>query len=135
MNTTTFIATGDTFMTRRLPEAGYPGFETLCELIARHDVRFNNLEITTHRSEGYPAAFSGGTWAMADPEILDDLKDGFGFNLYNTANNQSHDYSHGGLLATCANLTSRGMLYAGTVPALPRPAPPPIWTPPMPGWP
>lgn len=113
MAKTTFIATGDAFMTRRLPEGGYPGFDKVRDIIAQHDVRFNNLEFTAHDQEGYPAAFSGGTWAMAEPEILDDLKK-FGFNLYNTANNHSMDYSHGGLLATLEHLHERGMLAAGT---------------------
>lgn len=113
MAKTTFIATGDSFMTRRLPEEGYPGFGRLRDLILSHEVRFNNLEFTAHDQEGYPAAFSGGTWAMSEPEILDDLKQ-FGFNLYNTANNHSCDYSHGGLLATLRNMRQRGMLAAGT---------------------
>lgn len=110
---TTFIATGDSFMTRHLPEGGYEGFDELRELICSHDVRFNNLEFTAHDMEGYPSAFSGGTWAMAEPEILDDLKE-FGFNLYNTANNHAMDYSAGGLLATIAHMRERGMLCAGT---------------------
>lgn len=110
---TTIIATGDSFMTRRLPEGGYEGFREISGIIREHDVRFNNLEITIHNKEGYPAAFSGGTWAMAEPGILDDLKK-FGFNLYNTANNHSCDYSHGGLLATIGYLRARDMLFAGT---------------------
>lgn len=113
MAKTTFIATGDAFMTRRLPEGGYPGFDKVRDIIAQHEVRFNNLEFTAHDQEGYPSAFSGGTWAMAEPEILDDLKK-FGFNLYNTANNHSMDYSHGGLLATLEHMRERDMLAAGT---------------------
>ena len=110
---TTFIATGDSFMTRRLPKEGYPGFAEIQNLIGAHDVRFNNLEITIHNQEGYPAAFSGGTWAMAEPEILDDLNR-YGFNIYNTANNHSFDYSCGGVLATIKHLRERDMLFAGT---------------------
>lgn len=110
---TTFIATGDSFMTRQLPEGGYAGFDAVKALIGYHDVRFNNLEFTAHHGEGYPSAFSGGTWAMAAPEILDDLKS-FGFNLYNTANNHAMDYSSGGMLATLAHLRERGMTAAGT---------------------
>lgn len=110
---TTFIATGDSFMTRRLPVNGYEGFHELKKIIEAHDAKFNNLEITIHNKEGYPSAVSGGTWAMAEPEILDDLKE-YGFNLYNTANNHSGDYSHGGLLATAQYLQDRKMLYAGT---------------------
>ncbi|NLV50360.1 MAG: CapA family protein [Clostridiales bacterium] len=110
---TTFIATGDSFITRRLPAGGYDGFEIIKNIIESHDVRFNNLEVTAHESEGYPAAFSGGTWAMANPGVLDDLKT-YGFNIFNTANNHSCDYCHGGLLATIRNLRERGMLFAGT---------------------
>ena len=110
---TTFIATGDAFMTRRLPKGGYPGFAEIQEIINRHDVKFNNLEITIHNQEGYPAVVSGGTWAMAEPEILDDLQQ-YGFNLYNTANNHSGDYSCGGVLATMKYLRERDMVSAGT---------------------
>ena len=110
---TTFIATGDAFITRRLPEGGYDGFEEIRNIIRAHDVKFSNLEMTFHYQEGYPAAFSGGTWAMADPCTLDDMKS-FGFNLYNTANNHSADYSHGGILATINYLKQKGMLFSGT---------------------
>ena len=92
---TTFIATGDAFITRRLPENGYHGFEEVQKIIQSHDVRFNNLEITVHREEGYPSAVSGGTWAMTQPEVLHDLQK-FGFNIFNTATNHTCDYSHGG---------------------------------------
>ena len=61
MAKTTFIATGDAFMTRRLPENGYPGFDRIREIIMSHEVRFNNLEFTCHDHEGYPSTFSGGT--------------------------------------------------------------------------
>ena len=39
MSRTTFIATGDAFITRRFPEGGYEGFEAVRELIQRHDVK------------------------------------------------------------------------------------------------
>lgn len=110
---TTFIATGDTFITRRFPEGGYDGFEEIKNIISAHDVKFSNLEMTFHHQEGYPAAFSGGTWAMTDPLTLDDIKS-FGFNIYNTANNHSADYSHGGLLATIKYLNQKDMLFSGT---------------------
>lgn len=113
MKMTSFIATGDAFITRRFPEGGYEGFEAVRDCIMQHDVKFSNLEMTFHDHEGYPAAFSGGTWAMADPRTLDDMKS-FGFNLYNTANNHSHDYSHGGVLATIEHLRERDMIFAGT---------------------
>ena len=110
---TTFIATGDAFVTRRLHDNHETDVAPVCKIIAEHDVKFCNLEFTVHNKEGYPAAFSGGTWAMSEPEILDDLMQ-FGFNLYNTATNHSLDYSHGGLLATITHLKERQLLYAGT---------------------
>ncbi|MDL2248470.1 CapA family protein [Tyzzerella sp. OttesenSCG-928-J15] len=110
---TSFIFTGDSFITRRIPEGGYSGFGEISSLIKKYDVRFNNLEMTIHDKEGYPEALSGGTWAMAEPAVLDGLME-FGFNMYNTANNHSLDYSHGGLLGTIENLKKRGLIFAGT---------------------
>ena len=109
----TFIATGDSFITRHISEDGYDGFEKLRKLIRDHDVKFANLEMTFHRCEGSPAAASGGTWAMTDPSMLDDMRR-FGFNLYNTANNHSGDFGEGGVTATIRHLEERGMIFAGT---------------------
>ena len=113
MSKTTFLAAGDCFITRRLPENGYEGFEDLQKLIKSHDVRFLNLESTFHNCEGYPAAESGGTWAMSDPRTLDDIKK-MGFNLFTTANNHSGDFGQGGILATVAHLKERDMVFSGT---------------------
>ena len=112
-NKTTIIAAGDLFMTRRIPEDGYDGFEELQALVRKHDARFVNLEMTFHDAEGFPAAESGGTWAMADPVMLDDVKR-MGFNLFNTANNHSGDYGEGGVLATIRHLKERNMVFSGT---------------------
>ena len=106
MKKTPFITAGDAFITRRLPEGGYEGFKELQACIKSHDVRFLNLESTFHACEGYPAAESGGTWAMSDPRTLDDMKV-YGFNIFNTANNHSADYGEGGLLATIRHLRQR----------------------------
>lgn len=113
MSKTTFITAGDAFITRRLPDGGYEGFRELQECICRHDVRFLNLESTFHNAEGCPAVESGGTWAMSDPRTLDDVKT-YGFNIFNTANNHSGDYSEGGILATIRNLQERDMVFSGT---------------------
>lgn len=113
MSKTTFIAAGDVFITRRIPKEGYEGFDKIAELIDSHDVKFANLEMTFHDREGVPAATSGGTWAMADPRTLDDIQR-YGFNIYNTANNHSGDYSHGGILATIEHLKERDMIFSGT---------------------
>ena len=103
MAKTTFIAAGDAFATKRLPKGGYEGFDEVQACVKSHDVAFLNLESTFHDREGIPAAQSGGTWAMSDPRILDDMKE-YGFNLFNTANNHSCDYSHSGVLATIEHL-------------------------------
>lgn len=113
MNRMTFIATGDAFTTRRIPSDGYPGFESLQAVISRHDVKFSNLEMTYHNLEGTPAAVSGGTWAMADPQCLDDMKR-YGFNIFTTANNHTGDYGEGGVLATIRHLRERDMAFSGT---------------------
>lgn len=96
MSQKTFIAAGDIFITRRIPKEGYEGFDAVKELVEKHDVKFANLEMTFYENEGIPAVVSGGTWAMADPRMLDDIQR-YGFNIYNTANNHSGDYSYEGV--------------------------------------
>ena len=63
---TTFIATGDSFITRRIPDKGYSGFEDLKTLIEKHDVRFTNLEMTFHDDEAFLAAASGGSLGVVE---------------------------------------------------------------------
>lgn len=109
----TFLATGDAFITQRFPADGYEGLEELRQIIGRHDVKFSNLEMTFHDSEGTPAAVSGGTWAMAEPRCLDDMKS-YGFNLFTTANNHTGDYGEGGILATIRHLKERDMVFSGS---------------------
>ena len=113
MRNMTFIATGDAFVTQRIPAEGYEGFEALRDIIRAHDVGFSNLEMTFHNSEGTPAAVSGGTWAMADPRCLDDMRS-YGFNLFTTANNHTGDYGEGGVMATIRHLRERDMVFSGT---------------------
>lgn len=105
------VATGDSFITRRLPEKDSNAME-LKKWMESSDVRFTNLETTTHKREGFPSAFSGGTWAMSDPTVLDDLQR-YGFNLFNWANNHTLDYLYGGLLATERELETRQLVHAG----------------------
>lgn len=109
----TFIATGDSFITRHIAENAYEGFDDIKALIEKHDVKFANLEMTFHRQEGYPAATSGGTWAMTDPTMLDDMLR-YGFNLFNTANNHSGDFGQEGVSATIRHLNKRHMCFTGT---------------------
>ncbi len=107
------VLVGDVFISRSIPDNGYDGFKEIVNLINAHEVRFANLETTVHDREGYPSAFPGGTWAMAAPQCMADLKR-FGFNILNTANNHSMDYSHPGLLATLRVLKSNGIQQVGS---------------------
>ncbi len=107
-----FAATGDSFITRRLPSEKTKPFEQLSALIHQADVRFTNLELTIHRNEGIPSALSGGSWAMAPPEMLEDLR-AYGFNLIAWATNHTMDYLYAGLEATERYLNAYGFVHAG----------------------
>lgn len=104
---------GDVMLTRRLPNPYTPELRELSCLVKGHDYRFGNLETTVHDRIGYPEAYPGGGHAMSAPATLGDLKD-FGFNVFNTANNHSMDYGHGGLLETLKNLDIYDLPHAGT---------------------
>ncbi|WP_232700247.1 CapA family protein [Brevibacillus daliensis] len=110
-NSITFVATGDSFITRRLPSKD-ESFKMLSSLICSADVRFTNLEVTTHHLEGTPSAVSGGTWAVAHPDVLKDLK-AYGFNVLAWANNHTLDYSYDGLAATEKYLNQYDFIHAG----------------------
>ena len=111
MKKVTFAATGDSFITRRIP-AQDDQFCELSSIIKSADVRFTNLEVTIHNQEGIPGAVSGGTWAMGHPTVLNDIKD-YGFNLIAWANNHTLDYSYTGLEATEKYLNKHEFVHAG----------------------
>ena len=104
---------GDVMLTRRLPNKYSNELGKMSSFMKKHDYCFGNLETTVHNRGGYPEAFPGGGHAMSAPATLADLKC-FGFNVFNTANNHSMDYSHGGLLETLRNLDSYDLPHAGT---------------------
>ena len=107
-----FLA-GDVMLTRRLPKAYTTELTEMSTFVKSHDFCFGNLETTVHNRAGYPEAFPGGGHAMSAPEALGDLSD-FGFNVFNTANNHSMDYSHGGLIETLKNLDKYDLPHTGT---------------------
>lgn len=110
----TISLVGDVMLSKRLPDKFPPPLEKIHELLIQHDCRFGNLETTVHYpNEGYPESFPGGTYAMMFPHALKDLKK-LGFNIFNTANNHSMDYSHDGLLATLKYLRQEDLVCAGT---------------------
>jgi poly-gamma-glutamate synthesis protein (capsule biosynthesis protein) len=108
----TFIGAGDCFITRRLPSPSDRSFQDLKKIIMQGEFRFSNLEVTTHNFEGFPSAVSGGTWAIADPDVLHDVRN-YGFNTLAWANNHTLDYSYGGLAATRTNIDKYGFVHAG----------------------
>lgn len=103
--------TGDSFIVDALP-AQDPTLDALHDYLAQHDVRFTNLEVVLHNFEQFPSPSSGGTWAAARPERLDDLTR-LGFNLFACANNHNLDWLHGGILSTQAALDARHLSYTG----------------------
>ena len=107
----TFAATGDSFITRKLP-AKNKSYKEIADIINQADFRFTNLEVTLHQNEGIPGAVSGGTWAIGSPELLSDLKN-YGFNTLAWANNHTLDYSIDGLKATEKYLNQSGFVHAG----------------------
>lgn len=110
MNPLSFVATGDSFITRRM--AAKEEDHELINLISQAEFRFTNLEVTTHHHEGYPSAMSGGTWATAPPDVLEDVKK-YQFNCLTWANNHTLDYLYGGLEATERYLDQAGFVHAG----------------------
>ena len=108
---TSCIAAGDVFISRRLPERCYEGFEEFRQLVLEHEVRFANLEILFLDGEGF-AGSSTGTFAIGPPAAIEDVKS-LGFNIFNTANNHALDWSHSGLLAHLSYLRQHGILHTG----------------------
>ncbi|AIF49847.1 CapA family protein [Pelosinus sp. UFO1] len=110
MSKISIVATGDSFITQRLPQDVH--FIKLKSYIEAHDVRFTNFEILLHDFEVYPAPTSGGTWAVARPEVLQDIKQ-LGFNMMAWANNHTSDWNIDGILTTMKHLDENKCIHAG----------------------
>lgn len=104
------VATGDSFITQHLPQDTH--IAKLKNYIEAHDVRFTNFEVLLHDFEVYPAPTSGGTWAVARPEVLQDIKQ-LGFNMMAWANNHTIDWNIEGLLTTLKHLEQSKCIHAG----------------------
>lgn len=112
MDKITLVLCGDILISRRIAKSTLEK-DIVSFLLRKHECIFGNLETTIHNREGYPAAFPGGGYSMADPSCLTDLRS-YGFNLLNTANNHSMDYSCNGLMATIKYLNKEKIAFAGT---------------------
>ncbi|MBP2637330.1 MAG: Capsule synthesis protein, CapA [Firmicutes bacterium] len=110
MSKISIVATGDSFITQRLPQDMQ--FAELKNYIEAHDVRFTNFEVLLHDFEVYPAPSSGGTWAVARPEVLQDIKE-LGFNMMAWANNHTIDWNIDGMLTTMKHLDQGKCIHAG----------------------
>lgn len=108
----TFIATGDSFITRPLPSQKNHQFKQVQEIITEADFSFTNFEVTIQDEQAFPSATSGGTWAVAPIQVTQSIVD-YGFNCVAWANNHTLDYSYGGLKATMQSLNDHQLLHAG----------------------
>jgi poly-gamma-glutamate synthesis protein (capsule biosynthesis protein) len=108
----TVTATGDSLITRRLPEYQDRPFRGMVELIQSADVAFTNMEMVLSDYEGTPVVESGGGNLSAHPDVaLDLLK--MGFNLTAFANNHTLNYGEHGCLTTLQVLADIGLPCAG----------------------
>lgn len=105
------VATGDSLLTQRLPRNDERCLE-LKALMDKADVKFTNFELQVHDFEVSPAAVSGGTWVVARPPVIQDLK-WLGFNMFACATNHALDWGQEGLLATMKHLDNAECIYAG----------------------
>ncbi len=115
MKEISLVTTGDSLITMRQSVHSEPRFLEMIELIRSADVAFTNHEMLLHDYDDgcYPSAESGGTYARADPQIIEELK-WMGYDIVSTANNHSLDYMYGGLFKTKKYLKKAGVPHAGT---------------------
>ena len=105
-------ATGDSFVASRLSAHEQPEYLGLFDLIRAQDIGFTNLEFLLNDFKGIPAAQSGGTYAGAWRNVVEDLK-WAGFQFIGRANNHALDYSYTGLQLTSETLDEAGLTHAG----------------------
>jgi poly-gamma-glutamate capsule biosynthesis protein CapA/YwtB (metallophosphatase superfamily) len=105
-----FAATGDSFITRRLPAT--PELAAIRALLAACDARFTNVETLTPGPGAIANAISGGTWASAPDGVIPDLQ-ALGFNMFALATNHALDFLHAGLTATGAAFDRYDAVVAG----------------------
>lgn len=105
-------ATGDSLITRRLPQHPDEAFTRMAALIQSADAAFTNMEMVRSRYAGTPVVESGGINLSADPAVARDLPR-LGFNLTAFANNHTLNYGEQGALETLRALDEMGFVCAG----------------------
>jgi poly-gamma-glutamate capsule biosynthesis protein CapA/YwtB (metallophosphatase superfamily) len=105
-------ATGDSLISRRMPEYRDAEFQAMLDLLRSVDVAFTNTEIGMSNFEGSPVVESGGGNISADPRVAGDLRR-MGFNLTAFANNHTLNYGEYGCLKTLEVLRDNDFVAAG----------------------
>lgn len=112
----TFAAVGDLIYLRPMLATIEARDPQLLRLLRGADVAFGNFETMAFdlaTFTGAPAAQSGGTWMLADPRTVGEVRE-MGFDLVSLANNHSTDWGTEGLLETERLLGEAGLVFAGT---------------------
>ncbi|WP_310593402.1 CapA family protein [Pedomonas mirosovicensis] len=112
----TFAAVGDLIYLRPMLATLETQSPDMMKLLRGADVTFGNFEmqaIDLAHFRGAPQAESGGTWLIADPRVVDDVK-AMGFDVLSLANNHTTDWGVEGLAETEARLKAAGLISAGT---------------------
>jgi poly-gamma-glutamate capsule biosynthesis protein CapA/YwtB (metallophosphatase superfamily) len=108
----TVTATGDSLITRRMPDYQDAPFTRMLDHIHGCDVAFTNMEMVLSNYQGSPVVESGGGNLSAEPGVAEDLME-MGFNLTAFANNHTLNYGEYGCMKTVEVLEELGFACAG----------------------
>lgn len=108
----TFMASGDSMITRRLFHNPDPRFQRLVELIRSGDAAFTNFEMGCPHDPIVPNVNHPSAFQYSKPFVLDELK-ACGFNLIGTGNNHVADYGPKGLMDLLEEIERRDLVSAG----------------------
>jgi poly-gamma-glutamate capsule biosynthesis protein CapA/YwtB (metallophosphatase superfamily) len=103
---------GEAMITRGLMAFHEDRFLALRDLLHTADARFANSEMLFHNFEDWPTYLSQ-TYMRCDPRFIADLQ-WLGINLVSCANNHGYDYGENGVLTNLRNLSSAGLIHAGS---------------------
>jgi poly-gamma-glutamate capsule biosynthesis protein CapA/YwtB (metallophosphatase superfamily) len=111
----TLAAVGDVIYLRPMLATIEKRSPDMLKILRGADVTFGNFETTAvdlRTFKGSPQAESGGTWMLADPRSVADLK-AMGFDLVGRANNHTTDWGVEGMVETGEWLDAAGLVQAG----------------------
>lgn len=106
-------AIGQSLIRYDLRRSPWPDMARITSRLRRSHAVFSNLEVAIRGpNEGAPTR-ALDTLHVADPAVIDCLKD-FGITGLSTSNNHAFDIGTGGIVDAIAALEARGMPFAGT---------------------